>query len=239
MDVPRANTIEIPGAGATGAPVRPDATPHRGDDPFGLHEEILALRAELELARIELADSRLLEQRARHSSLHDALTGLPNRSAFDAHARLALQDRLASGRPFALLYFDLDGFKAINDAHGHAAGDALLRVVGSRLAHAMRADDVVCRYGGDEFLGLVLGLDDERRAAQIARELAAVIATPCAVVDATVEVHASIGIAMHPRDGTTLEALVASADAAMFRAKRDGSGHAFVAAADPGAVLLP
>jgi hypothetical protein len=108
--------------------------------------------AELTVAalRAELAGTRAAEQRASHQALHDSLTSLPNRAWFRARVERAITDAQPTGQSLAVMYIDLDGFKHINDTHGHEIGDEMLRIVAARLTRAMRANDVVSRQGGDE-----------------------------------------------------------------------------------------
>jgi diguanylate cyclase len=183
-----------------------------------LREELAQTRLALEQAQAELAA-------ALRAAGSDALTGLPNRRGFAGPSRRLLAQH-DSGEPrlLALLFIDLDGFKAINDRLGHPAGDALLRVVGARLLHALRKGDLVCRQGGDEFLCLLPHLPRPESAREIAAELARLIAAPCSIAGQRVVVTASIGVALYPRDGSSVGALLHSADAAMYAAKSPGRG---------------
>jgi diguanylate cyclase (GGDEF)-like protein len=167
--------------------------------------------------------------------MRDVLTGLPNRRAImqivpEAQARAA-----RSGRPCAVLFLDLDGFKQINDAHGHEEGDALLCQFGARVRDAVRATDTVARLSGDEFVVVLELLTDADDAAGKARQLITTLQQPYRLKKATVKVSASIGVALHqsddPRD---LNALLARADAAMYSAKRQGKNQVAIA---PAAVL--
>lgn len=133
----------------------------------------------------------------------------------------------ASSAVFALLFIDLDDFKSVNDVHGHAVGDELLRVIGQRLVHALRAGDVVSRQGGDEFLCLLPEVHDADQAAAIARKLFDSVAAPCQLAGVHLQVLPSIGVALYPRDGDNIAALIAQADGAMYQAKRSRVGHAF------------
>lgn len=184
-----------------------------------LEQELARLRKELAQAQAALAKAQC-----------DALTGLPNRQAFAQQSRAAVARHAQGAQCFALLFLDLDGFKAINDRLGHAAGDTLLKIVGARLAHAMRTGDVISRHGGDEFVCLLCHLHNEARALAIARHLCAQVSAPCRIGADTVSVRASIGVALFPRDAATLPELLSLADQAMYRAKREGSG---VALAEP------
>ncbi len=180
-----------------------------------------ALRA-LSAERDRVAESaqRLGNERQQleHLATHDMLTGLVNRSHFDD----LLRERVAACRGQAgrlsLLYIDLDRFKHVNDRHGHAIGDALLRSVAARVKAAVRASDVVGRLGGDEF-GVILDQAMPERARQTADELMRRIARPFQFGQLKVEITASVGLADYPAGGDCAEALLATADAAMYRAK--------------------
>jgi diguanylate cyclase (GGDEF)-like protein len=182
------------------------------------------LRQQLSRAQGELAALRLRESLAQAFAQCDSLTGLPNRHGFACQTHAALARHSSATPVCALLFIDLDGFKAINDRLGHAAGDRLLQVVGARLAHAMRSGDSVSRHGGDEFLCLLPDLHSEARALAIAQQLAALIAAPCELDGVRVSVRASIGLSFYPRDGANLALLLAHADRAMYAAKRSGGG---------------
>jgi len=179
----------------------------------------------------QLAEAREKEGAARHAAFHDPLTGLPNRALFDDRLAQGMAQAKRHGLSLAVLFLDLDAFKAINDTLGHDAGDRVLLTIASRLKENVRGDDTVSRHGGDEFLYVLMGSGGEREIALIARKLVKAIEVPCEIRlgDRTVSpsVRASIGIAIYPANGTTAEELVRNADAAMYRAKRERSGHAF------------
>ena len=193
-----------------------------------LEREVGSVRAELAEARAELAGTQAGEQQARHLALHDSLTALPNRSYFLQQLDLALA-HVAPRRPaVAILYLDLDGFKPINDTHGHDTGDQVLKIVAARLARAVRADDMMSRIGGDEFACLPAAFLNWEQLSHLASKLIDVVSAPLTIRTLRLVVQPSIGIATFPTDGTTATALLRSADAAMYRAKRDGTGYAFV-----------
>ena len=168
---------------------------------------------------------------ARYAAFHDPLTGLPNRALFKDRLKHGMAQAERHGWNIALMFMDLDAFKQINDTHGHGAGDCVLQLIAQRLKQSSRADDTVCRYGGDEFLYLLVEAGNVQAVSAIAQKMIKVIGLPCEVSagDKTMSlsVTASIGIAMFPKDGGTAEALVKSADAAMYRAKADKPGYAF------------
>ena len=152
-------------------------------------------------------------ERSAHAALHDPLTGLPNRTLLQSHLDVAR----SQGEAFAVLLLDLDLFKPVNDTYGHEAGDEVLRVTAARLRAAVRPADVVARLGGDEFAVL---LHDTTSVTASVERLQAVVAAPIAVGAVTVCIGVSIGHALHPRDGSSCEALLRAADAAMYRVKR-------------------
>lgn len=192
-----------------------------------LEHEIFNIRAELATARVELINMRENEKNARYLSLHDDLTSLPNRSFFRQRLDRALADKEPPHQALAVLYLDLDGFKPLNDAHGHDAGDELLRIVAARLTRAVRAEDMVSRVGGDEFACLLAGVPNRQQVQHLACKLFDAIAAPLKIGTLEFSVRPSIGIATCPTDGATTDTLLKCADAAMYRAKRQRTGYAF------------
>jgi diguanylate cyclase (GGDEF)-like protein len=188
---------------------------------LGLGEAVtvppLHLKEADEVGQALIKASRALQE-ARHLGHHDALTGLANRALFDeiVEHHLAICGR--TGTRLAVLYVDLDDFKAVNDAHGHATGDELLRGVAARLKNGIRSSDLAARLGGDEF-GVVLVNAGMDAAAKVARKLTDSVSMPYPIGPLTIEISASIGIAGYPDSGTSSEALLHSADEAMYKAK--------------------
>jgi diguanylate cyclase (GGDEF)-like protein/PAS domain S-box-containing protein len=162
----------------------------------------------------------------KYQALHDELTGLANRTLFGEHASHSLASAKRAGQSRAILLMDLDGFKQVNDTLGHDQGDALLKQLGERLVTALRETDTIARLGGDEFAILPGDATDLAAADSIAWKIRRVIATGFELGDETVHVTASIGIAIFPEHGKTPAKLLRRADAAMYVAKRSGSGHA-------------
>ncbi len=155
-------------------------------------------------------------------ALHDPLTSLPNRSLFMDRLGQALRRLVRRDRVLAVLFVDLDRFKAINDRFGHATGDETLVSVGMRLREVLRPHDTVARLGGDEFVVLCEDLDDDRAAVRVAERVLAALDQPVAFGDQELTCSASIGIALTRRSDVTPDALLRDADMAMYRAKETG-----------------
>lgn len=178
----------------------------------------------------DIIKRQVVEKRLAWQANHDALTGLPNRMLFYDRLNQTLQRGTRYDRVFGLIYIDLDGFKAVNDQWGHAAGDQLLREVARRLMAAVRASDTVARLAGDEFVILAdqCGLDESQALAdKVLRALSEAIVLP----EQDVYVSASIGVAVAPDDGDNPDALIKAADTAMYHAKNTGKGRVAVAGA--------
>lgn len=200
------------------------------EDRRQLDLDLAEARLALDDARAELLGTQAVEVQARHLALHDELTALPNRNCFRARLDLALAPgRLnpSLDRALTVVYLDLNDFKRINDHHGHSVGDQVLKITAARLARAVRANDMVGRLGGDEFACLLAGMSDDAAISALAAKLLAKVAGPIRVGTLSVTVHASIGIACHPKDGVSAAELLDNADAAMFGAKRHRSGYEF------------
>ena len=192
--------------------------------PLLLTYMAILLRAALSHSR-QFADRVIAQARAETAALHDPLTGLPNRAAFEAALRAVFERLERYGERFSLFCLDLDSFKAINDRLGHQAGDQLLRQVAGRLAGAVRAGETIARVGGDEFVMIVRGGAEASDAGRRADEMAKCFDAPFVLDRATVLCRASIGIAQAPADGADGATLMGCADAALYAAKR-ASGEA-------------
>ncbi len=162
------------------------------------------------------------EDRFKHLAHHDSLTQLPNRLLFNDRLYHAMSKARRSGRQAALLFFDLDRFKIINDSLGHEIGDQVLKAVAQRLQGLVRASDTVARFGGDEFVILLEEVQDAASVATFANKVLVALAAPLEVKGHELFVTTSIGISLFPNDGEDGEALIKSADVAMFRAKEKG-----------------
>ncbi|HSN21840.1 MAG TPA: diguanylate cyclase, partial [Usitatibacter sp.] len=156
---------------------------------------------------------------AQHRAQHDPLTGLANRALLREIAAHAVETSKRDGTPLTLLFIDLDGFKQVNDTHGHDVGDKLLVAVAERLRADARSSDVIARVGGDEFVVMLNGADADMGAA-IAFKLGEDLAKPYTIDSLTLDVRASIGSATYPQSGTTVHDLLKRADEAMYRVKQ-------------------
>lgn len=168
----------------------------------------------------DITERRAREARLRDELLTDKLTGLSNRNGFVRKASLPLAAPHTGAPRCALLFIDIDDFKAINDTLGHAAGDTCLRVVASRIASAVRESDVAARFGGDEFALLLANATSIETAHVVAKRIALAVQAPISVPDATITLSVSVGVAIDDPSYGDIDALLARADAAMYDAKR-------------------
>ncbi|HZW13053.1 MAG TPA: EAL domain-containing protein [Noviherbaspirillum sp.] len=173
----------------------------------------------------DITDRKLAEEKARHASLHDPLTGLPNRAMLFEYASHLLSHNRRTRQFTAVLFMDLDRFKPINDTHGHDMGDALLKEVAKRLSASIRAEDVVIRLGGDEFVILLQNVKNASYAADVTRHIVERINEPFHIGDLTLSVSTSVGISVFPGDGQDIDTLMSHADMAMYQAKQAGRNN--------------
>ncbi|MEI9851200.1 MAG: EAL domain-containing protein [Sphingomonas sp.] len=181
---------------------------------------LLGLRFHLRQRR-EMARRFAAEREVRKLAYQDVLTGLPNRRQFDDALGAAIEAPPRAGAAHAVLLLDLNGFKGINDVHGHGAGDEVLIVVAQRLLGAIRDGDMVARFGGDEFAILATHLADPEAATNIALRVIDALDVPIAAAGAVHRIGAGIGIALIPGDAATIEEAMRKADVALYRAKAE------------------
>ena len=174
----------------------------------------------------DISVRKALEERLVRSALHDALTDLPNRRLFTDRLDHALAGAARTGSTVAVLFIDLDGFKAVNDTHGHDAGDQLLVQVADRLRSCLRAGDTLARLGGDEFVILLGDAQGPQEPCDTARRLLQQLQRPFHLDSGVVRVNASIGVALSTSGAQ--RSLLSAADHAMYRAKRTGGGRIVV-----------
>jgi len=188
--------------------------------PFDLTEVLMRVHNMLEVRLLHEAvrnHGRMLESLA----LEDPLTGLANRRLLADRLSMALAHSRRNKSAMAVVYLDLDDFKAVNDALGHAGGDAVLKMVAGRLVARVREEDTVARMGGDEFV-VVLCYVSPDNAAALASEMIEAVSRPCDIEGHTASITASAGVGVYPVDGEDAETLMKSADLALYQAKRAG-----------------
>jgi diguanylate cyclase (GGDEF)-like protein/PAS domain S-box-containing protein len=181
---------------------------------------------------IDITDRKRAEEHVLHVAHHDALTGLPNRTLLADRLRREIARTRRGDRPFALHLIDLDAFKNINDVLGHTIGDKFLKVVAERLQSLTRDTDMVARLGGDEFAILQSQVTRSEDAASLAERIVAAVAEPFVFAGERIATSASVGITLHPSDGSDPQQLLKNADLAMYRAKADGRNLVRFYAAD-------
>jgi len=176
----------------------------------------------------DVSERKRFEEELRYLATTDSLTDLPNRARFETALERMLALAKRSEVKFAVMYIDLDGFKRINDTHGHNAGDSLLVQVAERMRSRLRDADLAARIGGDEFAFLLWNVSDQSSAEAVGRDLVTTLTQPYSCGGVPCEVGASIGVAMFPGDGDSFRVLMARADKAMYAVKDRGkSGLAF------------
>jgi diguanylate cyclase (GGDEF)-like protein len=168
----------------------------------------------------ELASARETKAQLQSLAYHDDLTGLPNRSLLNDRLGLAIAHALRQTSNLALLFLDLDGFKAVNDSYGHGSGDRLLVELATRVRGSVRAGDTVARLGGDEFVVLLDTVTGAEDAARVAAKVLDAVRVPFRLDGRDVSIAASVGVSVFPGDGTSPDELLKSADAAMYRDKQ-------------------
>jgi diguanylate cyclase (GGDEF)-like protein/PAS domain S-box-containing protein len=192
----------------------------------------------------KLAEQALVRQSElnQHQALHDALTGLANRTLFNERIEQAIREAAREGSQVAVLVMDLDNFKEVNDSLGHHAGDVLLAELGSRVGGAVRAVDTVARLGGDEFGILLRKAEGREETIPAIERICQAVEQPVTVQGLPLSVEASIGVALYPDDGRDVDALLQRADVAMYGAKESNSSYVFYDEAhdhrDPTRVML-
>lgn len=184
-----------------------------------IESELRETQNDLLEVRADLSKSQEKEKDALHIALHDPLTGLPNRLLLEQYLDHGLTQSRRYGHKLALMFIDLDKFKSINDSYGHEIGDRVLITVAKRLQAFVRGEDVVSRWGGDEFVCILSNINLESDVISLAEKMVDRIAEPCEFDGIVLSVSATIGIAICPRDGETAEILFKQVDRAMYRSK--------------------
>lgn len=180
----------------------------------------------------DIGEKKRVAEQVEYLATHDSLTGLPNRRLFFDRLAQAIEAAERNERLMALMFIDLDGFKQVNDAFGHAAGDELLRVVAGRIRSQLRIADTVARLGGDEFAVIVEHLRHVDPISEIAMTLLRALSEPVAIEGKTARVSASIGIVICPLEAKSCKQMMVDADRAMYAAKAAGKGRFLFYSAD-------
>ena len=173
----------------------------------------------------DISDRKKADEMIYHRAYHDSLTGLPNRLLFNDHLTLAIAQAKRNRSMLAVIFLDLDRFKAVNDTMGHAVGDQLLQGVASRLGSCVREGDTLARQGGDEFTLLLPHITDRHSAENTARKIMSVLQSPFSIDRHEQVTGASIGIAVYPDDGDSVDLLLKNADTAMYEVKTRGRNN--------------
>ncbi|RZI42597.1 EAL domain-containing protein [Herbaspirillum sp. HC18] len=171
---------------------------------------------------LDVTEQKDAERRALHAAQHDPLTDLPNRALVYEFGNHLLATATRTGAICAVLFFDLDRFKPINDTYGHETGDKMLQEVACRITRCVRSSDLVGRLGGDEFVAILTNVENEQNVEQLARHLLAALREPYLIEGLELRTSPSIGISLFPSDGSSIDALIRRADAAMYHAKANG-----------------
>lgn len=183
---------------------------------------------EILLAGRDISSQQKTEERLRHMATHDELTNLPNRTLLADRLRMTIAQSRRTNIGFSVITLDLDGFKKVNDALGHAVGDALLRIAASRLRLTLRDVDTLARVGGDEFVAVLPGAVDEIEIQNVARRMISAMQLPFEINGNSLYVSTSIGAAVYPIHGDSDVKLLAHADTAMYRAKETGKARCII-----------
>jgi diguanylate cyclase len=189
------------------------------DERVVIESELADTKTDLAKVLDDLSISQTKEEEIRKLMFQDALTGLPNRVLFEEHLDQGLIQAKRRDWGLAVLVIDIDKFKSINDSYGHDLGDKVLLMVANRLKSLVREEDTVSRWGGDEFMCLLLEVKQEADVTRLAEMMVNRIAEACEFNGIVLSVGVSIGIAIYPADGETADILFKNADTAMFKAK--------------------
>ena len=201
------------------------------DDEIGLLSN--SANTILDAAEKALAEVTAQRNELERTATHDYLTGLPTMRLAEDRLQIACNNARRSNEKIALLFIDLDNFKAINDTYGHDMGDVVLCEAATRLQGNVRAGDTAARIGGDEFMAILVGLADEQTALLTARNLCAILSRPYTFGEHTLLLGASIGVALFPDHTGDVKAMRHIADLAMYKVKQSGKGNVALAEAEP------
>jgi diguanylate cyclase (GGDEF)-like protein len=184
-----------------------------------IESELANVKSDLAEVRDDLSKAQEKTAEAQQIARQDPLTGLPNRVAFEQALDRGLIQAKRHGWGLAILFIDIDKFKSINDSYGHDLGDQVLLMVANRLKSFVRDEDIVSRWGGDEFVCMFLEVKQEADISHLGEKVITRLAEACELNGVVLSIGASIGIAMYPADGDTADVLFKNADTAMYKAK--------------------
>ena len=184
-----------------------------------IESELVNKKNDLSEVYAALSKAQSQEEEAIHIGLHDALTGLPNRLLFEQRLDYGLIQSKRHGWKLAIMFIDLDKFKNINDTYGHQIGDKVLMLVANRLNVFVRGEDTVSRWGGDEFVCILINVNLEADVISLAKKIVDHIAEECEFDGVILSISATIGIAIYPQDGETANILFKNVDRAMYKSK--------------------
>jgi diguanylate cyclase (GGDEF)-like protein len=173
--------------------------------------------------RISELEAEVVER--KYQAAHDPLTGLPNRHSFEERARVALEAAQRDNKKLALLYLDIDRFKQVNDVFGHYVGDMLLQEFARRVGECITSDDIVGRFGGDEFVVILTNIKTRSEVTRTIKKIIKALESPMPFESRTVFLSTSIGVAMFPEEGSDMQTLLANSDVALLHAKQAGRNH--------------
>ncbi len=173
----------------------------------------------------DISERKSMEETIRHQSLHDPLTGLPNRRSFEDRFSLAMTKAKRNKELLGIIFLDLDNFKKINDTLGHDSGDILLQEVAQRLSSVLRKGDSICRIGGDEFILLIDNLKQSKDMHKVIRALQEALKNSFKISNKKLKVTSSMGVSFYPTDGKSSRILEKRADIALYKAKSDNKNN--------------
>jgi diguanylate cyclase (GGDEF)-like protein/PAS domain S-box-containing protein len=209
--------------------------PHAGDGERSVRVVARQMRSpdgqitDIIASIVDMTDRVLLEQKLAHDATHDDLTGLANRALLRTHLEERLRRARDASEPLAVIFIDLDDFKRINDSHGHTVGDEVLQRLADRVQSSVRPDDLVARFGGDEFVVVADAGGGPDSVLSVAHRVQRALAQPFDIVGTPISARASIGVALETGRGASADALLSEADAAMYAAKSQGRGRIHIA----------
>ncbi len=195
------------------------------DQSFEQHIHYLTKEKLIRSYIFDITQRKKAETELKYHAFHDGLTELPNRTFFDQHISLLIKNCERYNKSFAVLFIDVDSFKNINDTLGHTIGDRILKCFAQRLTSQVRNSDLVCRWGGDEFVVLFSEIENPDEVAKFSQRLLKTFEHPLTIEEHQIYLKFSIGIAFYPEDGENAEILLKNADAALYRTKESGRNH--------------